>query len=255
MKRMYGTPVILGCMIAVAGCAAAPQHRSAAEVEAEARGFMESYAADFIAHDVEALIARYHLDGAYFVGHGDKTLLPYDDIAQAYREGPPQGPVLFELHDLSFEVLGEDAVLVVGTFQAQWEPDRPVQVASYTGLLVRQDGMLRIRLEDESFDDARSATCAPAVEDCEAPLDSTEAARYLGEYRAGPRRIRVFQQDGHTLIEAETLPAMRILYDGDGEFRAAVNPSVRIRFGGDGPKATSITVFRGTVIDSGRRVE
>jgi hypothetical protein len=48
---------------------------------------------------------------------------------------------------------------------------------------------------------------------------------------------------------------MRILYDGDGEFRAAVNPSVRIRFGGDGPKATSITVFRGTVIDSGRRVE
>jgi hypothetical protein len=39
MKRTYTTPVMLACMIAQAGCAAAPQRRSAAEVEAEA-GFI-----------------------------------------------------------------------------------------------------------------------------------------------------------------------------------------------------------------------
>lgn len=245
----------LACVIALSGCAAAPEPRTAAEVEAEARAFMESYAADFIAHDVEPVIARYHRDGAYHLGHGNKRLVPYDTIAQMYREGPPQGPASFELGDLSFEVLGEDAVVVVGTFRAQWQPETPVQVASYTGLLVRQDGELRIRLEHESFDDARSASCAPGVEDCEAPLDPAETTRYLGEYRGRSQRIRVFQQDGHTMFEPEPLPAMRILYDGNGEFRVAANPSVRVRFSGDGPKATSVTIFRGVMLDTGRRVQ
>jgi hypothetical protein len=158
---------------------------------------MERYAADFLAHDVEAVIARYHSQGAHHVGHGAKTLVPFDAIGRMYRQGGP-GPVAFELGNLSFEVLSNDAVVVIGTFRAQWIPDVPEVVASFTGLLVREDGELRIRLEDESFDSLRSFSCAADIEFCESPLDRASVARYLGEYQAGPQRIHVFEQDGHT---------------------------------------------------------
>ena len=44
---------------------------------------------------------------------------------------------------------GTDAVAVVGTFL--WTPaaGQPTLTFSYTSLLVRQDGVLRIRIEDE----------------------------------------------------------------------------------------------------------
>lgn len=43
---------------------------------------------------------------------------------------------------------------------------------------------------------------------------------------------------------------MRMLYDGNDEFRLAGNPSYIIRFEGSAPKASSITVFQGVLVVS-----
>ena len=59
-------------------------------------------------------------------------------------------PATFSWEDLSFEPAGPDAVVVVGRFL--WESTR----FSYSALLVRQDGVLRIRMEDESQAPSRS---------------------------------------------------------------------------------------------------
>ena len=45
---------------------------------------------------------------------------------------------------------GADSVVVVGLFDWGTAAGRPPVTVSYTGLLVREDGVLRIRLEDES---------------------------------------------------------------------------------------------------------
>lgn len=235
----------------LAGCAAGTG-QSVPAVEDEARQFMETYAAEFRAGDFESVIGRYHRDGAYVVGYGNKEFFPFDSIALRYPQGLP-APALFELGDLSFEVLSNDAVVVAGTFRLKFLPEDPEEVTSYTGLLVRQDGELRIRLEDESSHNPRSFSCAPDVELCERPLDHG-VARYTGEYLSGTQRIRVFEQDGHLMIEPRALPPMRMLYDDVDDFRLARNPSYRIRFGGDGPTATSIAVFQGVLRSAGRRV-
>ena len=61
-----------------------------------------------------------------------------------------QGPSTFEWQDLSYEVLSSDAVLVAGRFMwGRGDSLAPLNF-SYTGVLMRQDGELRIRLEDES---------------------------------------------------------------------------------------------------------
>lgn len=115
---------------------------------------MEGYAVDLLAHDVVAISNRYDRRGAYLLGHGAKTFEPFDSVRERYAEGW-QGPASFEWHDLSFEVLSSDAVVVAGRFS--WALDDSVAPlsGSYTGLLVRQEDELRIRLEDESFDPAR----------------------------------------------------------------------------------------------------
>ena len=123
----------------------------AAQVEGEAATFMEGYARDLIAHDVAAIADRYDRRGAYRMGHGQKNLSPFDSIRVSYRDAW-QGPAAFEWHDLSFEAITGDAVLVAGRFSWTFADSVPPLSMSYSGLLLRQDGELRIRLEDESMD-------------------------------------------------------------------------------------------------------
>lgn len=71
-----------------------------------------------------------------------------EKIASFYRTW--QGPEVFEFADLAYETLGPDAVVVVGLFRWK-EPGKPEgALVSYTALLTRHDGRLRIRLEHES---------------------------------------------------------------------------------------------------------
>ncbi|MDX1418628.1 MAG: hypothetical protein R3181_01570 [Rubricoccaceae bacterium] len=120
-------------------------------LEAEARAFMDAYARDLRAGDGDAVAARYRRSGAYRMGHGRKVFAPHDSIRARYLERW-QGPTSFEWGDLSYEVLGPEAVLVTGTFR--WGRADPLDdlVYSYTAVLTREDGELRLLLEDESTD-------------------------------------------------------------------------------------------------------
>ncbi len=117
--------------------------------EAEARAFMDAYARDLRAGAREAIVARYESRGAYRVGNGRKALEPVDSLRASYMGASWQPPASFEWRDLSYEVLSDDAVMVVGRFE--WTgADGKMLPLSYTSLLLRRDGEWRIRLEDES---------------------------------------------------------------------------------------------------------
>jgi hypothetical protein len=138
-----------------AAAAAQPPATAEAPIVAEARAFMQSYGQDLWQGNRAAVAARYDPAGAWHVGPGRAELETWDKIDQRYRRrwAPPAS---FQWHNLAFEALGPDSVLVVGGFRwwPQKQADKPPLEYSYTGLLVRRDGQLRIRLENE-------ATAAP----------------------------------------------------------------------------------------------
>lgn len=152
----------LSLIVLTASCAVNVQvQRDDQDVEAEARAFMESYARDLRAGAREAIAARYDRRGAYRVGSGEKVLEPMDSIRASYT-GRWQAPAAFEWRDLSYEVLGDDAVMVVGRFEWTDQQGRMLPL-TYTGLLVKQDGEWRIRLEDEDISPRalRNLICPP----------------------------------------------------------------------------------------------
>ena len=121
---------------------------STTQIEKEAREFMAAYADDLRAGRRLAIAARYDRRGAFRVGEGEKTFETPEVIRASYLT-QWTAPTTFEWRSLSYDVLSNDAVLVIGLFD--WGTGDGRKVAfSYTGLLLRQDGTLRIRLEDES---------------------------------------------------------------------------------------------------------
>lgn len=125
-------------------------------IVAEARAFMARYADDLIQGNRAAVAARYDRNGAWHVGPTGAELESWDKIDLRYRRrwSPPSS---FEWQGLAYEPVGPDSVLVVGGFH--WWPlkkaDQPPIAYSYTALLVRRGGELKIRLENE-------ATAAPS---------------------------------------------------------------------------------------------
>jgi hypothetical protein len=114
----------------------------------DAKSFMKSYATDLQMGNRDALVKRYDARGAYFVGQGKKELMTVEQIKKLYQESW-KPPTSFAWSDLSYEAVGNDAVVVIGGFD--WGiADKKVVHASYTALLIRSGGKLGIRLEDES---------------------------------------------------------------------------------------------------------
>ena len=150
MMRLSTYAVLILLLSTAWGCAE-QQSFSVAELEIEASTFMEAYAQDIRNRDAEAVAARYNRFGAYRMGHGRKEFNPFDSIRVGYlKRWQGRAPGTFEWHDLSYEVISGDAVLVAGRFAwGRGDSLAPLNF-SYTGLLTRQDGELRIRLEDES---------------------------------------------------------------------------------------------------------
>lgn len=161
--RMLMGTVLLALAAACAGPPAAPSAPPRGVAD-EARSFMDAYARDLLAGDRAAIAARYDSAGAYFVGNGRKEFEPYEAIRSRYAGAEWAPPRSFEWRDLSYEAAGPDAVVVTGLFAWGTCPGAPPLVISYTGLLVRRGGGLRIRLEDESVD-PRTPPPAP----CPAP--------------------------------------------------------------------------------------
>jgi hypothetical protein len=148
MRSIFRTAATLVVLSVAAACAVNVKVQRDRDPEAEARAFMESYARDLRAGAREAIVARYDPRGSYRVGNGRKEFESLDSTRAMYM-GPWEAPASFEWRDLSYEVLSDDAVMVVGRFE--WTgADGKMLPLSYTGLLLRRDGQWRIRLEDES---------------------------------------------------------------------------------------------------------
>lgn len=139
-------PLALVMMLAATPAAAQPADSA---LVAEARAFMDAYAHDLRTGDREAIAARYDRRGAYIMFNGERSAAAWDTIREQYRTHW-QAPAAFDWLDLVFEPAGADAVVVNGHFLWTLPGGRPPMRFRYTGLLMRQDGDLRIRLEDES---------------------------------------------------------------------------------------------------------
>ena len=133
-----------------------------APVVAEARRFMEGYARDLLAGNRAGIAARYDRRGGFILGEGRKAFGPYDRIVQQYASAQWVAPAAFEWRNLSFEPVGRDAVVVIGQFAWTRQGAAAPRVYSYTSLLLRQDGQLRIRLEHEDTGAETPPPAAPA---------------------------------------------------------------------------------------------
>jgi hypothetical protein len=120
-------------------------------IEAEAREFMKRYAQDLQLRRREALAAYYSRSGAFFPHRLAATRRSFESVDAIYRSPSKwKGPDVFEWRDLAYEVLGPDAVVVVGSFLWQEPPETKATEYSYSNLLVRESGHLRIRVEHEA---------------------------------------------------------------------------------------------------------
>ena len=116
----------------------------------QARTFMDAYAEDLRRGDRAAIAARYDREGAWLVGEGTSSHETLAQLTARYASADWRPPARFEWRDLAYLMLGPDTVLVTGLFLWTPAPDAQPLTYSYTGLLQRQDGAMRIRLEHES---------------------------------------------------------------------------------------------------------
>jgi hypothetical protein len=123
-----------------------PQGMSA--TERSVREFFDSYAEDLRGSKREAIADRYDRRGAYMVGNGSKELVPFEQVKDRYLN-KWSGPKAFNWKDLSVEIVSKNSAVVTGLFEWQ-TPSGTTFKYSYTGLLIKQEGKWRIRLEDES---------------------------------------------------------------------------------------------------------
>jgi hypothetical protein len=142
-------PLLLLLVLAAAMPAAARAQSADSAIVAEARAFMDGYARELAAADREAIAARYDRGGAYLIFDGEREFSEWSVLAERYRTRW-MPPVAFEFRDLVFEPVGTAGVVVNGDFYWTVEAGRPPLRFDYTALLVRQEGELRIRLEDEA---------------------------------------------------------------------------------------------------------
>jgi hypothetical protein len=166
--RAAAVVIAVASLTACGGSQGAPVRQTdsaaAAGITAEARTFMDAYARDLLAGDRAAIGARYDPAGAYLLGNGQKDFSPYDSIVARYSDSRWSPPHAFEWRDLSFEPVGSDAVFIAGLAAWTSAPGSAPIILSYTAVLERRDGSLRIRLEDESVD-PRSMPAAPPPAD------------------------------------------------------------------------------------------
>ena len=146
MTKLSKATLVSAIFLTIAlGANAEPAHSALLD---DAKSFMKSYATDLQSGNRDALANRYDARGAYFVGQGKKTFMTAEQIKKIYQESW-KPPTSFAWSDLSYEVVGKDAVVVIGGFDYGIADKKAVH-ASYTALLIRSDGNLRIRVEDES---------------------------------------------------------------------------------------------------------
>src|SRR5687767_13606466 len=118
--------------------------------EREIRQFYDAYAEDLRQHRREAIADRYDRRGYFSMGNGGKQFVLFDDNRKRYMTGWT-GPKSFAWKDLSIEVLSPMSATVIGLFDWQGASGSKATL-SYTGVLTKESGQWRIRVEDESSD-------------------------------------------------------------------------------------------------------
>ena len=141
-----GIIICITMAIMLAGCRSQPDTGA---TEREVREFLTAYAEDIRHHRREAIVNRYDRRGIFALGNGGKSFDSFETVKKNYQTDWI-GPMSFEWDDVSVEVLSPEAAVVAGRFK--WQPPKTEQpqIYSYTGLLVKDSGQWRIRLEDES---------------------------------------------------------------------------------------------------------
>ena len=123
--------------------------QSSSEVEKSVLAFYDSYADDLRQHRREGIANRYDRRGVYLMGNGSKRLQTFEQTKDSYLT-KWSGPKSFAWKDLSVEVISKNAVAVLGKFEWVTEAGQKFDF-SYTGVLIKQNGEWRIRIEDESM--------------------------------------------------------------------------------------------------------
>ena len=159
MKHYNQFSIAVACLVLSFNCVSDPNIDNGPDLTAEVQSFLVSYAEDLRTPNRERIIQRYHSDGAYLLFNGSKSFVTFDEIQDRYLGGW-QPPTDLQWCDISVETISNDAAVVVALFN--WSTAEGTQQFSYSALLLRQNGELRIRLEDEA---SKSAT-TPA-EACE----------------------------------------------------------------------------------------
>lgn len=158
-RYMNNYRVLAALLLILAGAIAAFAQspvRAMSATERSIREFFNSYAEDLRGHKRESIADRYDRRGVYMVGNGSKSLVPFDQVKERYMT-KWTGPKSFSWKDLSVEVVSKDAAVVTGLFEWQ-AASGATSNYSYTGLLIKQDGKWRIRLEDESTSPPKQAS-------------------------------------------------------------------------------------------------
>lgn len=150
--------LFLCATIAVAAQKAKPpkSQSSIAATEQEVRAFYDAYAEDLRQHRRAALAERYDRRGVYLMGNGRKRLQSYEATKDSYLTKWTE-PKSFAWQDLTIEVLSPNVAAVLARFEWQTEKGETLTF-SYTGVVIRQSGQWRIRVEDESRQPSKPPT-------------------------------------------------------------------------------------------------
>jgi len=148
----YSRLRVVGLLVGVGVNGAIAQISAASDaIAAEAKAFMQEYGDDLRLHRREALADRYSHRGVFLPSESSAGPISFEANAALYRTSSQwKGPEAFEWRNLFYEVLGPDAVVVVGTFLWRDASKREAIEFSYSNLLVRESGRLRIRVEHEA---------------------------------------------------------------------------------------------------------
>jgi hypothetical protein len=197
----------------------AQNQNDAAIVEREIKEFFDSYAEDLRQHRREAIANRYDPRGYFRMGNGSKTLVSLEDVKNRYLT-KWVGPKSFEWRDVSIEVLSPAAAVVVGLFD--WQRDAgEKETYSYTGLLVKQSGKWRIRLEDESGAPPQlPQSTQPSQQERKAiTLDSAVLDKYVGQYQITPNLIMIVTNEtGKLMAQLTGQPKVEIFAESEIKF-------------------------------------
>ncbi len=144
--RYLALALVVGAV--AGGCA--PDRPEPALSQRDVEAFMQSYEADLRDRNREGIIARYDPAGVIILGNGDKSFMPFENLAAIYRAGWT-GPDYFAFSNLSYLPAGDSAMVVAGQFRWYERGDADTLQFSYVSLVRRTPAGLRISLEDESF--------------------------------------------------------------------------------------------------------